>query len=146
MTDELSVRAAPIRREPAHPSITRDQISRLVDGFYGKVRSNSRLGPIFEARVQGNWSSHLAKMKLFWASVLLRTGEYNGRPVPVHARLSEVETDDFRLWLRLFRETVAEIFTLEAQPIVVTTAERIAASLWMAMGDNLMKQPPDWSE
>ena len=146
MTDELSVRASPVRREPVHPSITREQISRLVDGFYGKIRSDSRLGPIFEARVQGNWSPHLAKMKLFWASVLLRTGEYNGRPVPVHARLSEVETDDFRLWLRLFRETVAEIFMHEAQPIVITTAERIAASLWLAMGDNLMKQPPDWSE
>lgn len=142
MTDELSARATPTRREPVHPTITRDQISKLVESFYGKIRLDGRLGPIFESRVQGNWLPHLEKMKRFWASVLLRTGEYSGRPVPVHARLSEVEADDFGIWLELFRETVAETFAQEAQPIVIATAERIAASLWFAVGDNLSKQPP----
>ena len=85
-------------------------------------------------------------MEPFGASVLQRTGEYNCRPVPVHERLTGVETDDFRSWLRLFREIVAEIFILEAQAPVITTTERIAAILWMAMGDNLIRQPPNCSD
>ena len=133
-------------RLPVHPSITREQISRLVDDFYTRVRDDERLGPIFETRVSGDWSPHLAKMKLFWNSVLLRTGEYKGRPVPVHARMTEVRTDDFRRWLQLFRLTVSEIFEADAQPIVIDAAERIASSLWMATSANVLSAPPNWSE
>jgi len=146
MSDDLSVRGAIVDRSPVHPSITREQISDLVETFYGHVRMNPRLGPIFEARIAGNWPPHLAKMKQFWSSVLLRTGEYKGKPVPAHARLSEVQTEDFVIWLSLFRSTVAEIFADDAQPIVIETAERIASSLWIAMGSNLLKRPPTWSE
>ena len=85
---EKELRVAPhLRRLPAHPSITPGQISDLVERFYGRVRNDERLGPIFEARVQGEWGPHLAKMKGFWRSVLLKTGEYKGRPVPVHVRI-----------------------------------------------------------
>ncbi|MEM7751169.1 MAG: group III truncated hemoglobin [Pseudomonadota bacterium] len=145
MSDQLSARGAIVERKPAHPSITAEQISNLVDSFYGRVRSDSRLAPIFEQRVSGNWPSHLAKMKQFWSSVLLRTGEYKGKPVPAHAKLKEVQTEDFVIWLNLFRATVAETFEPEAQPIVIEAAERIASSLWLAVSGNLLKSPPDWS-
>ena len=146
MSDQLSARGATIERQPAHPSITAEQISNLVDRFYGRVRADSRLAPIFEQRVNGKWPAHLAKMKQFWSSVLLRTGEYKGKPVPVHARLTEVQTEDFVIWLDLFRATVAETFEPEAQPIVIEAAERIASSLWLAISGNLLKSPPNWSQ
>ena len=146
MSDDLAVRSAIIDRKPVHPSITRAQISDLVEQFYSRIRQDPRLGPIFERRIEDNWPPHLAKMKLFWASVLLRTGEYKGKPVPAHARLSEVQTDDFVLWLNLFRATVFDVFEADAQPIIIDAAERIASSLWIAIGENLLKQPPAWSE
>ena len=146
MTEELTVRPRVVRRHPVHPSITRQQISDLVDTFYGRIRAHDSLGPIFEARVRDNWPVHLAKMKTFWSSVLLHTGEYKGKPVPVHARITEAQTEDFRKWLALFRLTVAETFEKEAQPVIIATAERIASSLWLAMGDNGLKRPPDWSD
>ena len=143
--EELRVR--PVSwRQPAHPNISADQIERLVDEFYGRVRADSRLGPIFDSRIQSDdWQVHLSKMKSFWRSVLLRTGEYHGKPVPAHAQLSDVVTDDFRIWLALFRKTAAEIFAPEPMAVVVETAERIASSLWLAMNAHTIAAPPDWT-
>ncbi len=146
MSDK-ELRVAPhLRRLPAHPSITPGQISDLVERFYSRVRDDQRLGPIFEARVQGEWGPHLAKMKGFWRSVLLKTGEYKGRPVPVHVRIGGLENEDYIAWLGLFRETVAEVFEADARPVVIEAAERIAASLWHATSGELTAKPPQWPQ
>ena len=63
-------------------------IERIVRGFYAKIRTDDELGPIFESVVQGNWEPHLLKMMDFWASVMLKTHRYNGRPMPKHMALS----------------------------------------------------------
>lgn len=132
-------------RTPVHPSIDRAQISALVDTFYTRVRADARLGPIFAARINGDWEPHLDKMKGFWASVLLKTGEYKGRPVPTHFAMKEMEADDFRIWLDLFRQTAFEVFAEEeAARRVHTHAQRIAASLWMAMFASPFDPTPDY--
>lgn len=141
---ELPVRAA-TPRTPVHPSITAEQISDLVDQFYERARGDARLGPLFEAHVHDNWGPHLDKMKGFWRSVLLRTGEYNGRPVPAHVNIGAIDEADFRLWLGLFGETVDEVFEPGARALVVDAARRIASSLWIATNGDLMAAPPDWS-
>jgi len=147
-TNEIPVRAASAR-EPAHPSITPEQISRLVETFYQRVQNDVRLAPIFLQQIPGDWGPHLEVMKRFWRSVLLKTGEYGGRPVPVHAKVAN-QTDggltkaDFIAWLALFRQTVGEIFEPGAQPIVIEAAERIASSLWLATNGDLVATPPDW--
>ncbi|WP_348639812.1 group III truncated hemoglobin [Mesorhizobium sp. B2-9-1] len=69
----------------------------------------------------------------FWCSVILKSGDYNGRPVPAHLKLKDVTEADFDIWLALFRETAAELFTLEIVAVFVERAERIAASLKLAM-------------
>jgi hemoglobin len=133
-------------REPAHPSITPGQISDLVEQFYARVQRDERLAPIFKKHIPDDWGPHLETMKGFWRSVLLKTAEYGGRPVPVHVRIGGLQKDDFRVWIRLFRTTVAEVFEPDARPIVVEAAERIATSLWLATNGDLMARPPQWSE
>lgn len=140
--DELAAR--PAGRIPVHPSITEQQISDLVDKFYDRVWEDRRLGPIFSARLEHARDAHLAKMKTFWSSVLLRTGAYKGKPVPAHARLTEVVTTDFEIWLGLFRPVARDIFSNEAAPLVIEAAERIATSLWLAMFGTPFSNPPDW--
>ncbi len=135
-----------IDRRPVHPSITREQISDLVDRFYTDIRANDRLGPIFERQLDGRWEQHLKKMKAFWRSVLIKTGEYKGKPIPAHVKLTEVTTDDFRQWLRMFETTISDVFETDAQPIVMEAAERIASSLWLAMNPDPFAKPPVWSE
>ncbi len=148
MSHDLPPVTARIERTPAHPSITAEQISDLVDTFYGHVQDDARLGPIFAQHVDGDWAPHLDKMKSFWRSVLLKSGEYKGRPVPAHVKMTEVTTQDFQTWLALFKATVDNVFEQDARPIVMEVAERIASSLWLAM--NMSKdpfaKPPVWSE
>ena len=120
-------------RGPLHPSITEAQISRMVDEFYDRVFADERLGPIFMRHIGADRAHHMHVIKQFWSSVLLRTGAYAGRPVPVHLKLKEVEPDDFRIWLGHFRTTARACFTPEAAVSVIAAAERIAESLLLAM-------------
>lgn len=92
-------------REPLHPSITEARISLMVDEFYDRVFADERLGPIFMRHIGADRAHHMHVIKQFWSSVLLRTGAYTGRPVPVHLKLTEVQPDDFRIWLGHFRIT-----------------------------------------
>ncbi|WP_254900850.1 group III truncated hemoglobin [Maritimibacter sp. HL-12] len=103
----------------------------LVHSFYGKVRRDAVLGPIFAARIS-NWEPHLDRMVAFWSSVALMTGRYHGRPVPAHTPLP-IDGAHFERWLRLFRETAHEVCTPAGAWYVIERAERIARSLHIAV-------------
>lgn len=87
-----------------------EDIKLLVDTFYGKVRDNPLIGPIFNDRIQDRWPIHLEKMYSFWQTVLLEEYTYNGRPFPPHATMP-IGHEHFEQWLALFAETVDELFT-----------------------------------
>ena len=88
--------------------INEDYISILVDQFYTKIRANPDLGPIFGSRIGDQWEPHLAKMKTFWGSVMLRTGAYGGKPMQVHVGVKEAIPEHFQIWIKLFNETLDE--------------------------------------
>jgi hemoglobin len=108
-------------------------LSRLVHGFYDKVRADPILGPIFAERIT-DWGPHLAKMVDFWSSVALMTGRYHGAPMPKHLPLP-VEAEHFDRWLCLFRQTAEEICPPEGAAWVIVRAERIASSIHMNILD-----------
>lgn len=89
--------------------LTIDDVKKLVDTFYDKVRDNELLAPIFNERIQDRWPQHLAKMYTFWQTVLLNEHTYFGSPFPPHAQLP-VDHIHFETWLGLFNETVDELF------------------------------------
>lgn len=125
-----------IRAHAKAMGIDEAYLSLLVDTFYGRVRADPRLGPIFEAEIGDHWGPHLQRMKAFWVSVALSSGSYSGRPVPQHQKLSGVGREDFGIWLRLFRQTLEDTApTPDAVAYLMDRAERIAASLQMAMFD-----------
>ncbi|WP_226779053.1 group III truncated hemoglobin [Oceaniglobus trochenteri] len=111
----------------------------LVHRFYGKVRRDEVLGPIFAARIT-DWEPHLEKMVSFWSSVALMTGQYHGAPVPAHAGLP-VTWAHFERWLGLFRATAEEVCPPEGAIHVIERAERIARSLHMATQDATSAMP-----
>lgn len=127
-------RARPQAERPlSHPLVDRAFIGALVRDFYGRVRSDARLGPIFASEIQGDWEPHLEKMTDFWCSVILKNGGYNGRPVPAHLKLKQVREGDFDIWLGHFRKTVADRCPPDVSEVFVDRAERIARSLKLAM-------------
>ncbi|MFP6773415.1 MAG: group III truncated hemoglobin [Alphaproteobacteria bacterium] len=76
-------------RQPVHPDISEQMIERLVRHFYGRVRADAVLAPLF-GRVVGDWEPHLQTMMAFWSSVMMMSGRYKGQPVPKHKALSQV--------------------------------------------------------
>lgn len=134
MPDALSYRARPAQEQPlAHRQVDRAFIGRLVREFYARVRADERLGPIFAGVIGEDWEPHLEKMTDFWCSVILKTGAYDGRPVPAHLKLKQVREEDFEIWLGIFRRTAADLCEPEVASVFVERAERIAASLKLAM-------------
>lgn len=126
-----------------HPLVDRVFIGALVRDFYGRVRSDARLGPIFAAEIDGSWEPHLEKMTDFWCSVILKNGAYSGRPVPAHLKLKQVRDEDFDLWLGHFRGAVADRCPSDVAAVFVDRAERIARSLRLAMFFRIERQPTE---
>ena len=127
------------RREAAVQSI-RDatgideaMIDALVEGFYARVRTDALIGPIFADRI-GDWGPHLVQMKLFWSSVALSTGVYQGRPMPKHLPLP-IDARHFDRWLELFRATARDLCPPVAADHFIERAERIAMSLELGVAN-----------
>jgi hemoglobin len=112
--------------------LSEDDIGRLVDAFYAKVRVDPKLGPVFN-RAIGDWGPHLATMRNFWSSVMLTSGRYKGNPVAVHQRVSGIEFELFERWLALFDETCREMFDRDLAELFGDKARRIAESLKLAL-------------
>lgn len=115
----------------AQTGLDEDTLRELIYQFYGKVRADPLLGPIFAARI-GDWGPHLERMLDFWSSVALMTGRYHGQPVPAHTPLP-VDALHFNRWLDLFRETAREVCTPAGANHLIERAERIARSLLIAV-------------
>lgn len=95
-----------------HDILDLDDVKRLVDSFYGRVRADEILAPVFETRLQDRWPEHLEKMYRFWQTVLLGEHTYYGAPFVPHAKLP-VAHMHFERWMQLFNSTVDELFTGE---------------------------------
>jgi hemoglobin len=89
---------------------TLEDIKLLVDSFYGKIREDALLAPIFYAVIQDHWPAHLEKMYRFWQTILLEEYTYSGSPFPPHAKLS-VNKTHFDQWLHLWSVTIDENFS-----------------------------------
>lgn len=89
-----------------------EDIELLVDSFYGQVREDELLSPIFNSVIRDRWPEHLEKMYRFWQTVLLQEHTYFGSPFPPHAKLP-VEKAHFDTWLRLWHNTIDSLFTGE---------------------------------
>ena len=104
-------------------------IDRFVEAFYGKIRDDELLGPIFNHRI-ADWPAHLARMKAFWRSVLHNSGEFAGNPMLKHLVIPGIELRHFSQWLELFYETLREAEpTSDATALVAGRARMIADSL-----------------
>lgn len=121
--------------------VTEQMIHELVHCFYGKIRRDPAVGPIFN-RVVGDWDEHLAKMCDFWSSVLLMTGRFKGTPMAAHARIPDIRPTHFARWLHVFQQTAAEVCPPEAAALFVAKSEMIAKSLQLGIAASRGELPP----
>ncbi|MGH9617712.1 MAG: group III truncated hemoglobin [Acidobacteriaceae bacterium] len=111
------------------PQVTEPEIATLVDDFYGKIRIDPLLGPIFASAIGEDWGPHLAKMRAFWSTAMLASRTYKGNPMLVHLNLPRLTRDHFNRWLGLWRQTTAEICSEPVASLFVRKAEMIAERL-----------------
>jgi hemoglobin len=122
--------------------VSDEAIGALVDCFYGKVRADPELGPVFRAAIADEaWPEHLARIRSFWSSVMLGSRRYSGDPVGVHRAVAGIDRALFPRWLALFEETAGELFEPEAAAQLTGKAHRIAASLQLAIFHQLGGPP-----
>jgi hemoglobin len=146
--------AEPVRSErllisPGHGvGVTEEMIHQVVHGFYGKIRQDPALGPIFTRVIaEDAWPAHLQKMCDFWSSVMLMSGRFHGAPMPAHLRIKGQDGEGlngrhFARWLHLFSETVAELCPPEAAALFEQKAQMIAQSLQLGIAAARGEIPP----
>lgn len=122
---------------PMPATLDEAMIHAVVHGFYDEIRKDELLGPVFNREIRGDeWPVHLGKMCDFWSSTLLRSGRYDGRPLPAHLRLPDIGEAHFRRWLTLFKATVTKLCPPEIAALFLDRAARIAHSFRMAIAFN----------
>lgn len=91
----------------------RDDIILLVNSFYEKVKKDQVIGYIFNDVAKVNWEKHLPVMYDFWENVIFFTGSYTGNPMTAHKQLHQkvpLNAEHFQEWIKLFTQTVDELF------------------------------------
>ena len=120
-------RAALTQEVVDRTGIDEAMIQTLVRTFYGRVKADPLLGPIFLGAVE-DWDAHIETLCRFWSSVTLMTGRYSGRPMAAHAPLP-IERVHFQRWLALFEATAHEICPPAAATLFIDRASTIAESM-----------------
>jgi hemoglobin len=110
-------------------AVTEQQIAALVERFYGAVRRDPLIGPLFDEAV-GDWPAHLDTLARFWSSVMLTSGRYKGNPFAAHMKHgSALKPEFFDRWLAIWAEATEEVVGGEAAALFRHKAARIADSL-----------------
>jgi hemoglobin len=120
--------------------LTADDIERLVDRFYDRVRVDPVLGPIFGVAVH-DWPAHKRTLVSFWSSVALRAGTYRGNPMAAH-RPHPIHNQHFDRWLRLWAETADSVLAAEHAALFRELAGRIGRSLRHGLGLDVQLSKP----
>jgi hemoglobin len=91
----------------------RKDIEKLVNTFYEKIKSDDKIGYLFNDVAKVNWELHLPKMYDFWENILFYTANYEGNPMAKHKELHEKSTmtkAHFQHWIDVFNKTVDALF------------------------------------
>jgi hemoglobin len=114
----------------------------LLERFYGRVRADAELGPVFNDAVE-DWDRHLATLADFWSSVMLTSGRYKGNPMQAHVKHgARIPSELFGRWLALWNQTTDEMVSPAVAAALQAKAARIAQSLDLAVNFRLPKAEP----
>ena len=92
---------------------SKDDLVRLVNTFYERVKRDELIGPIFQTIIGDDWSAHLPIMYSFWNTVLFGAEGYKGQAVAKHIEIDRnipLEPAHFERWIALWKDTVDGMF------------------------------------
>lgn len=113
----------------------------LIERFYGRVRQDPQLGPVFNDAV-ADWDHHLGVLVEFWSGVMLGTKGFTGNPMQAHLRHAErITSEMFGRWLKIWGETTDELLSPPAAAALQARAARIGQSLDMGLHYRPVRDP-----
>ena len=107
---------------------SRADLELLLKLFYEKVFKDQLIGHFFTEVVPLNLEEHLPLIADFWESVLLDGKGYRKNVMEVHMNISQkskIEKEHFDRWVKIFSETIGELF----EGPKATMAKQRAASI-----------------
>lgn len=122
----IQAKRAAAKAEAEQIGIDAAFIDRMVETFYGHIRADAMLGPIFAERIT-DWPPHLARMKTFWRSILHLSGEFSGNPMAKHMVIPGIGEEHFARWLELFYATLRELAQDDRAPAAIGARARMIA-------------------
>lgn len=121
----------------------RADVALLVRSFYGKIRTDKVLGPIFNAIID-NWETHFDLLTDFWETQLFLKRKYQGNPITRHQEVDEktdhtITPEHFGLWINLWFETIDSLFEGERAWIAKNRAQKMSTMLYLEIFKNRNK-------
>lgn len=87
-------------------TLDRAHIARMVARFYGDVRTDALLGPVFAPRVGDRWDAHLVRMTDFWCAAMKLERGFRGDVYARHMAVADLRREHLYRWLWLwYRDT-----------------------------------------
>ncbi|MBK5272834.1 MAG: group III truncated hemoglobin [Bacteroidia bacterium] len=117
---------------------TRTDIEKLIVRFYEKVKPDETIGFIFTEVAKINWEHHIHVIVDFWETILLDNPVYTKNAMEVHYTLNQrvqLTGDHFNTWIRLFSETVDELYEGKIALLAKTRAKAIASLMEYKMAN-----------
>lgn len=117
----------------------REDISKLVNAFYAKIRKDELLGPIFNNQIPNEkWPMHLEKLTNFWVTNLLGVACFKGSPTRAHIEVDfknnyTIEQVHFGKWIQLWFTTIDELYKGNLAERAKNAARRMSTGQYMAM-------------
>jgi len=119
--------------------ITKDNIENMVMHFYSRVLKDDLVGPYFleelgEDMDNKYWKPHLKKLVDFWASIILGDTAYTRDPFNPHIMMDDLDAETFKRWLKLFFETLDEVYAPKMADIFKEKSTAIAGDFMHKLG------------
>lgn len=120
-----------------------DSITQLVHGFYGDVRADPLLGPVFaQALGDGDWRLHLERMVDFWSTIALGSKSFRGNVFDKHMQLQGITPAHFSAWVRLWGLHTERLFA----PDVARELQVVAHGIGRNLFRGFFGQLPDFEQ
>lgn len=132
--------------------LTQPDISRLVRVFYGRVRLDPFLSPVFVGKIgdsDAKWAEHIAHVETFWCSIFLKTRSFDGNPMQKHIGIAEIAPQHFTRWLAMFQDAADATLSQPQSDEIMVVANRIARSFQMGLAfhhDNNLSPPNPFAQ
>ncbi|WP_394749272.1 group III truncated hemoglobin [Spongiimicrobium salis] len=116
---------------------TRKDVYRLVVMFYGKIREDDLLGPIFNTHIK-DWEAHFELLTDFWESNLFFVKKYSGNPLLKHQEVDAsenytLEQLHFGRWLNLWFQTINDLYHGEKATIAKNRARNMSTFFYLSI-------------